>query len=363
MRVLHIGMSPNVGGLESFVKSMYENIKDDVTFDFVNIYDEPLAYEDYYKSCGSKIIKITPRRKNPYKSFKELKKIISNGNYDYIHYHCMTYCWPEPIIIGYKYGNKKVIVHSHLTGFNKNTILKEKILHFIGKCRINQSKILKLACGNEAGKWLFGNNNFVIINNGINQKLFKYSEKNRKEIREKYNFIESDIIIGHVGNFSYQKNYPLLIGIFVELLQKEKNFKLLLIGDHEKMSCELKELINSSGCSDKIILTGKIGDAYKYYSAMDLYIFPSHYEGLNISMIEAQCSGLQCFASNKLDPETNVGGYYTTIDIDSEANAIAQVILNKLDLSTRRDTVSISKNYLSDEAAKKLLAFYKKNQN
>ena len=145
------------------------------------------------------------------------------------------------------------------------------------------------------------------------------------------------------------------------MLDEKKCFKLLLIGDYEKMDSELRNQIESSGYSDRIILAGKIGDIYKYYSAMDLYVFPSHYEGLNISMIEAQCAGLQCFASNKLDSETNVGGYYTTIDIDADPKSISEIILDKLDTSINRESVSISKEYLSDEAAKKLLDFYKKN--
>lgn len=360
IRVLHIGMSPNYGGIESFVINMHRNINESIKFDFINIYNEKIAYQDEHVKLGSNIIEMTSRRKNPIKSNKELNKIISDGKYDYVHFHCMNYCWPNPIIVPQKYENTQVIVHSHLAGFDKNTPKKEKILHQIGKFRIKSTKFLRVACGEDAGNWLFKNQQFEIIENGINIKEYRFNETYRNNNRKKYGINDDDILIGHVGNFSYQKNYEYLIDVFYELYKINKKYKLMLIGDKNK-STEVLKKINEYKLKDNVIFTGIIRNVNECYSAMDLFLFPSHYEGLSIAMIEAQVSGLQCFCSNKLDKNTDIGGYVEFINIDDIAIDTAKKINKMYDKKIDRKSVVVPNNFSCEFSAKKLEKFYYKN--
>ena len=358
IRVLQVGMSTNYGGLESFIINMYRNIdRSKVQFDFINIYDDPLAYEDEYKKLGANIIKVTKRSDNPIKSHIELKNVINSGKYDFVHFHCMNFCWWDPILIaGKKNTNTRLIVHSHLTGFNDKTPIKEKILHNVGKLLTHNSNYICLSCGKKAGEWLFPRRKFIIINNGINVNKFSFSTIFRNEIRDKYNLKNNDIVIGHVGNFSYQKNYPYLLEVFKKLHYSNERYKLLLIGD-ERLAGDVKDFIRDNSLDNYVIFTGIVKDTYKYYSAMDIYLYPSYYEGLNISLIEAQCSGLPCFASNTLDPDTNVGGVYTSIDIRKPPEDIAAAI-NSSNYNYERSKIKIYSSYDVHLAAKKLEHVY-----
>lgn len=359
IKILHVGLSPNIGGLESFVHTLYMNInRTKIEFDFLNIYDEPIAFEDEYKELGSKIYYACSRKKNPIKSLMQIKKIFTENNFDYIHYHCMTYCWPDPIIIGCKYSHAQVIVHSHNTSFSTDSSIKEKILHEIGKRKIKKLRFLKVACGKEAGKWLF-DSDFTIFNNGIDVDKFSFNNRYREKIRKQYNIKKSDILIGHVGNFSTQKNYSFLLKCFTELLKLNNNYKLMLIGDETKAD-QVKEYIKENHLCKKIILTGLVSNSNEYYSAMDLFIFPSTREGFSIAMVEAQCSGVICFASNHLDNDTNVGGNYEIINIDEKAENVAQYINDKLKTDYNRN-ININAKYSSKESAKKIEQYYIKN--
>ena len=361
IKVLHIGMSPNYGGIESFTINMHKYIEKDIQFDFINIYDnEKIAFQDEHIRLGSKIFNISSRKKNPIKSYMELKKIIKREKYDFVHFHCMNFCWPEPILVCQNIKGVQSIVHSHLTGFNSNTSKKEKLLDKLGRIRVLHKNYLKLACGVDAGKWLFDKSNFQVINNGIDIEKYKYKSSFRKKIRDDLKLADEDIVIGHIGNFSYQKNYPYLIELFSELKKLNTNYKLLLIGDKNKAG-EVIELVEKNKLADQVIFTGIITNANEYYSAMDLFVFPSHYEGFSIAMIEAQASGLKCFCSDTLDKKTDISNNICFLDIKKPAIENAKLINDTYLISYDREKIKISDDFSSQKAAEILSNFYKKN--
>lgn len=361
IKVLHVGMSPNFGGLESFAINMHKYIDKDIIFDFINIYDnKKIAFQDEHIKLGSKILNIPSRKKNPIKSYIELKRIIKQEKYDFIHYHCMNFCWPEPILVCQNIKETQVIVHSHLTGFNSNTSKKEKVLDKLGRIRVLNKKYLKLACGEEAGKWLFNESNFQVINNGIDIEKYKYNEVFRKKIRNSLNLKENDIVIGHIGNFSYQKNYPYLIKLFIELKKINNSYKLLLIGDKNKAD-EVIEMIKKYKLTNHVIFTGTIINVNEYYSAMDLFVFPSYYEGFSIAMIEAQTAGLKCFCSDTLDKKTDISNNVYFFDINKSIMENAKLINNMYLIDYNREDIKISDDFSSKKSAKILSNFYKDN--
>ena len=365
IKVLHIGMSANYGGLESFVINMYRNMdKEKIQFDFIDTTNGNMAYKEEYIRYGSKIHNVVARKKNFIKSYCQLKKILVEGNYDYIHMHLMTYSWVEPIIIANKYcHNTKIIVHSHLTGFDKNTSIKEKLLHCIGKKRIKNINYIKLACGVETGIWLFGDdkNNFKVIEIGIAVDKYKYNEYFREKIRNKLGIKYDTVVFGHVGNFSYQKNYPALINIFNEYHKKNKNSKLLLLGQGTLMD-DVIDKVKKMNIYNDVIFIGMVKNVNEYYSAMDFFLFPSFYEGLSIAMIEAQTAGLNCYASKNIAKETDISGNVCFVDIYDSPSNIAEKLPCKIN-NKNRNEVSLDTRYDVKNASRKLLNVYEEENN
>ena len=219
IKVLVFGLSPNRGGIETYVYNTYKNLNHkDICFDFVDTSSasENLAYQDEFEKFGSNIYKITKRTNNLVKSYSEIKNIIKKNDYDYVHMHVMNYMWWEPIYLTNKYSSAKIIVHSHNSQIDKQQFIKNSILDYIGRFIVRNICFYKLACGYEAGKYLFKNENFEIMENGVDVGLYKFFNDYRKEIREKYEINEDCVLIGHVGNFYIAKNYPKLITIFEE---------------------------------------------------------------------------------------------------------------------------------------------------
>ena len=164
------------------------------------------------------------------------------------------------------------------------------------------------ACSKGAGEWLYGKNNnrVVIIKNAIDIERFAFNLAHRNKIRQQYK-ITDEFVIGHSGRLSHQKNHKFLLQIFNEILKINSKSRLLLVGDGELRE-ELINLANDLAIQEKIIFAGNKKNVNEYYSAMDVFVLPSFFEGLSVSLLEAQCNGLHCICSDILSEESNVTG-------------------------------------------------------
>lgn len=357
IKVLHIGLSSNTGGIETVVNTWVNQKPENIQFDFINLEDVPLAYEENFLNHDCEIYRITPRSKNPFQNKKELEDIIKNGNYDYVHHHVMSLSYLTPLEVVNELGSSKCILHSHT--IVSHLSLKYIILNIIGSIKIKHLKFLELACGKEAGFSMFNNNNFDVINNGIDFDKFKFDKTFRNEIRDKHKIKDNELIVGHIGRHGPQKNYPFIISSFGELVKINDNAKLILIGDVDKDD-EVQSLIKKYNLQDKVICTGKVSDTYKYYSAMDLFYMPSLYEGISVAMIEAQANGLPCIVSDNIAKESSISDLVQFIDIGNPKEAA--IILNTtLSTTHKRESSQINKEYDIKNTSKKMFEFYKEN--
>lgn len=363
IKVLVFGLSDNIGGMETYVYNAYRNMDHDkICFDFVTTLpiESSIAFEEYYKSTGSKIFHITKRTKSWFKSKQDIKKILSNNDYDYIHFHMMNYMWWEPIVLASKFTNSKIIVHSHNSKLDRQTYFKNILLDTIGRIKTSYIYTLNLACGEEAGRYLFRNKEFTIVENGVYVDRYKFNVRNRNEIRKEFKIENDSTLFGHVGNFYIAKNYPKLINIFEEYTKYDNKAKMILVGNYNN-NLEIVNLVNQKGLKDKVIFAGLRRDVEKFYSAFDIFLFPSFYEGLSISLIEAQISGLTCFASSTIDSASKISKRFSFIDIDSNSGDIAKYILNyELDNKLRSE-VEYDELYDIKNSSKKLQDYYKEN--
>ncbi|MCI8790870.1 MAG: glycosyltransferase family 1 protein [Lachnospiraceae bacterium] len=361
VKVLHIGLSSNYGGLETVVRNWWNIIKHDrkVGFDFLCNIEKDMAFSEDYISEGCHVHRITPRKRNSFRSYSDIVRILKEYDYDIIHFHMMSYAWFEPIIAAYKYSKAKIILHSHIVNNANNLVKKDYCLNLFGQTIIKFRNIpfYRLACGKDAGTAMFGNGDFFIIENGIDIDRFSFSEANRIEQRNLYGISDEEIVIGHVGNFSVNKNYPYLIDTFYELQKLNSKVKLLLIGDDQIAPC-IHERVNQLGINDKVIFTGMVKDTFKYYSAMDIFFFPSIREGLPVSLIEAQISGLSCIVSNAVTNECKITNSYYSFSLDDNPEKTAGQISELINTDHSRNIDIVDSAYDIRNAARKLLDYY-----
>lgn len=358
LRILQIGMTPNAGGIETFVMNYYRNIdKKEIQYDFINIYDKQLKNNDEIISLGGKIYKTTSYYKRPFKYMKELKKIINDGNYEIIHCNMSSAVFLWPLIAAKQSKAKIVIAHAHNSLSDKGVI--KAIIHKINKRFIPLFANRFVYCSSKAGEWFFSkrirkSKRYIKLNNAIDIDKFLYNEETRKKIRKANNIKDTTLVIGHVGRFVKVKNHTFLIDIFHSIKQKQADSKLILIGDGE-LEQKIKEKVANLNLQDDVLFIGTIDNVNEYMQAIDAFIFPSITEGLPFVGVEAQASGVNFFPSDSITKELNISKNINYISLDLPAEKWADIIL-KTNANTKRIQAyaEVSKNgfNIKDESIK-----------
>ena len=206
----------------------------------------------------------------------------------------------------------------------------------------------------------------IFIPNAIDCRLFAYNEKKRMELRRKLG-IEDKYVIGHVGRFHYAKNHEYLLHIFAELCKKEKlnedlknkkSFVLLLLGEGSGME-GARALAEELGIADRVYFLGNRDNIYDYYQAMDYFVYPSRYEGLPGTMVEAQASGLKCVMSDTICREVAVTELVHTMDIRADAALWADYIRETADYQRKSHVEEMQKaGFDVNGQAERMMAFY-----
>jgi len=311
VKVLHFVTLMNRGGQETFIMNMYRNIdKSNFQFGFLCSGEGNGDYDEEIRRLGGKIYHVNYENSSSklkhLRNYKKLKKSLSELSKEYhivhIHnYHAFDISRDAKAALAS--GFKKVIVHSHNTSVDGH--LK---LHQLFRNVISKLKVKRLACSEEAGRWMYNNNDFVVINNGIPVKIFTYDINARNKIREELG-IQDKFIVGHVGRFFPQKNHNWIVRVFSEYCKKNRDAILLLVGNGEMFN-EIKKLTEELGITEKVLFLGVREDTAALYSAMDVFFMPSLFEGFPLVGVEAQSSGLPCLFSDsltkKLDLTSNV---------------------------------------------------------
>ena len=357
IRVLHILNGLGSGGTESFIMNIYRNIdRSKVQFDFlIRSAKENLLVEEINSLGG--IVYITSEFPRHFqKNYKEINKFFkANKDYSIVHLHANALMYVKPLGIAKRYGVKCRIIHSHNTQTAKNPFYR--YIHRWNKKFISEKATDFLACSTMAGDWMF-NNTFKVINNAIDVKKFSYNELKRNQIRKKYN-IEGKFVIGNIGRFTHQKNHSFILDIFKEVYSMNKESVLMLVGTGELIN-EVKLKVKSLGLQDSVIFTGARNDIPDLLSSMDVFLLPSHFEGLGIVLIEAQASGLYCIASENVIPkEAKVTELLEFLPLTKSSKEWANIILDKNKL-TRQNTFNQIKNAGFDisNVAKDIEQFY-----
>lgn len=293
IRILHLpGTVSLKNGRMHVIMNIYRKIdKSKFQFDFLVTDMEEESFIDEIHSLGGKVYTVRKnQRNNFFILFRKLQNVLKQNDYKIIHYHA-TSQWGT-VLFGLKKTNvEQVIIHSHATVYSDSVI--KSIRNFIMSLPIFFSGTKFIAVTYEAGKGIFLRKKFKVIPNSIDTEKFKYNEQNRQIVRQRINIKNNAIVLGNVGRYSKQKSQLRLIEIFFDILKMDTNntWILLLIGQG-KLKKQLMDKTSQLGIEHKVILLHTQSDIDQYYSAMDIFCFPSTYEGFGMAALEAQSNGL-----------------------------------------------------------------------
>ena len=357
IRILHCVNKMERYGLETMLMNYYRNIdRTKVQFDFLTHRRTKGKYDDEIIKLGGKVY-YAPRLMpyNILKYRKYMKQFFEeHKEYKIVHSHIDTMSF-FPLREAKRNKVKYRISHSHTSKLDAD--LKYPIKLYC-KFAINKVANIRFSCGEKAGKFLYNNLDFSIINNAIDTDKFKYDEEKRKKVREKFHINNDEFVIGHVGRFIYIKNQKFLIDIFYEYLKINPNSKLLLVGTGEDENA-LRDKVNQLKINDKVMFLINRSDVNELYQAMDIFIMPSLFEGVPLVAIEAQSNGLPCILSEKISHEAKLCSNVTFMSLSDKPKCWVEKIF---EMGTKRNKQAVeeikNKKYDIKEEANNLMNFY-----
>ena len=363
IRILHSVSNMDRAGIETMLMNYYRHIdRKEVQFDFLCNKKKPGAYDEEIRSLGGKIYH-TPGL-NPFKYLTYLKYMkkffLENDCYRIVHAHNGAFV-VYPLFAAKVNGIENRISHVHSASFTVDYKWPLKIFckRFISLVTTN-----KWACGKVAAKFYYGDKAVLkgetkVINNAIEVERFIYNPEKREELRRKYN-LENNIVIGHAGRFSSQKNHTFLIDIFDEIRKINPNTRLVLLGDGE-LEDTIKEKVQRLNLTEYVLFLGNVKNVNEWYQAFDVFVLPSIWEGLPVVGVEAQAADLPCVFSEDITDEIKIISKTKFLNRDLEKVKWAQEILESAKIKERKDQREVIKDagYDIRYEAEKLVMLYK----
>lgn len=309
IRVLHCVTMMNRNGLENRLMDIYRNIdRNKIQFDFMTNREEDGQFDEEIKALGGKVYhmsRIAPKTFFTY--LRELQSFFAeHKEYKIVHSHLNTLStWP--LHAAKKAGVPVRIAHSRNASMDLN--LKALYKGF-SKLFINSQATDRFACSRAAGVWLFGEKQvqketFHVIPNAIQLDKFIFTGDKRNQVRKEFGIAEDELAVVCVARFSQQKNHAFLIKVFNEIHNIRPNSKLYLVGAGE-LENEIRNDVKNRSLEDAVVFVGSRSDVGDVLQGMDIFLFPSFYEGFGTVIIEAQCSNLPMIASDTIPSETKL---------------------------------------------------------
>lgn len=331
IKVLVLDTVMDRGGAETMMMNYLRNMdRSKVQLDFMVNREYKADYEDEIKELGGKIYRMCPMYPQNFGKYKrQIREFLkAHPEYQIIHSNL-----EERSYFALKEAKKLNIPvrisHSHNApkGFDLKSIVR-----YYFRARLKPQVTHMFTCGLEAGDWLYGKENrdkFIMQNNAIDAKAYEYNEEIEKKMRKEFD-LEGKFVIGHVGRFFPQKNHSFLIDIFNEVHKKDKDAILMLVGGGE-LKEEIENKVKSLGLENHVRFTGVRSDVNNIMQCFNVFILPSLFEGLPVTMVEAQAAGLKCIISDKVPKQCDITGNVQIIPLEKSPEKWAEEILKYKD--------------------------------
>lgn len=357
MKILVINTVPtDKNGITNVIFNYLKAIGNGINFDYVSINVPNAYYIELLKNNGATLYSFN--RKNVLEYLLSLFKIIKKNRYNAIHVHGNSHTVILELLAARIAGCKARIIHAHSTNCGSVSLHKLLAIPFNWLCTH------RLACGTMAGKFMFGNKPFIVVNNGVDVIKYSFNNQLRTSLREKLSLSDKETLIGHVGYFLPLKNQSFIVDVFAKLIKKNHNYHLILIGDGI-LRPEIEKKVEILGLKDKVTFTGNINNVSDYLNAIDIIVMPSLFEGLPLTLVEQQANGLQCIVSDTITKEADKTGNLSFLSLHVPIAEWVQTIedsncmQNREQRSIKAINAITKAGYNIQTEAKNLVDYYK----
>lgn len=328
-RILHVLGALELGGAESRIMDLYRCIdKEKMQFDFMIHTTKECYFNKEIRELGGNIYCVPCFRLYNYFSYKKAWKVFFEEHKEFqaVHGH-MTSTATIYLPVAKVGGVPITIAHARSAGVDKG--LKGKLTRFLRR-NLAKRTDLRIACSQIAAESVFGKKaadagEVKIIPNAIDLEQFNYDRAKREEMRKELG-VSNKWVIGHVGRFHYAKNHLYLIRIFAEIVKQNDDAVLMLLGDGDDRG-NAEAFVEELGLREKVLFMGNKKNVSDYYQAMDYVVFPSRYEGLPGTIVEAQAAGLRCLISDTIASEVACTDLVSYESIEKEPKVWAEVVI------------------------------------
>lgn len=357
IKVLHVLKELDAGGVERMLANYYAHVdQDQYRFDFMVFSSQEGMIEKTIKNTT--VHHVTAKEVDAKRHVKETNEVIKKGDYDIVHTHIDKMAI-VPLISAKLNKVPGRFAHSHMAVAKG---MKEKLTYPVIKALATDL----CACGIDAGRIRFGektyaSNKINIINNAIDIPRFTFKQAIRDKVRQELQLADDEVALCSVARFDYQKNHEYMLKVYHEYKKLNPKSKLYLLGTGE-LEQDIRGQIKEENIED-VIFMGTRDDVNEILQGMDVFLLPSRYEGLPVVLVEAQCTGIECFVSENITKEIKKtdGIYY--LDIDQDPANWAKAIIAKANLNKDRSTaykdIEVG-GYSIVKESKKLEAIYNK---
>ena len=332
VRVLQVLGGTSLGGAESRVMDSYRHLdRSRIQFDFCVHSQEEGFFDKEIESLGGHIYRVPRFQVVNWLAYRKAWKDLFREHPGYVAVHGhMTSTASIYLPIAKAAGVPLTIAHARSAGVDPG--LKGAMTRFLRR-NLGKKADVCLTCSRLAGEAVFGKKmveagRVTTVPNAIDAREFAFSEKKRKQKRTELGIGGQEFVIGHVGRFGHMKNHAFLLDVFAEICRKVPDSRLLLVGEGGLMD-SVREKAASLGLSDRVIFTGNQAQVADFYMAMDFFVFPSIFEGLPGSVIEAQAAGLRCLVSDSVTDEVLITPLAQARSLSDKASVWAQNVLER----------------------------------
>lgn len=299
MNILHVASIAGKGGVGRFIDELIRGI------------DNPCITQDVLSICRPVYYESPCHRYGPLvqgRGFRaslvgavRLGSFLRGHSYDAVHIHTNNSAGFAYAEAARGAGIKYRIVHSHNTSLGSGSSRAKYALDGALKKLLTDAPTIRLACSKDAGEFLFGQTEYTVVANGIDTARFAFSRDARATVRARYG-LDRCLVLGVCSNLSPEKNVQKSLHVLNALLRMEPKARMLIVGEGDEEQ-RLRQEAESLSLSASIVWVGMVPDPQNYYSAMDCLLMPSIYEGLPLSLVEAQANGLPALVSDRITRE------------------------------------------------------------
>ncbi|MBR5961732.1 MAG: glycosyltransferase [Clostridia bacterium] len=306
-RIFMVGYSGNKGGVETYIDQLTKALPE---YEFVlSLPEMTIDGKNWHR----------PPNRHHYVSYRLFwHRFFRENRFDAVYYNACDIVSIDMLRFAKRTGVPVRILHSHCTDnqqfINKRRSLPHRVSEQINRRMLDRYATHLLACSENAGKWMFGDRKYTVINNGIDPEKFRYREEARKAIREQYG-LGDHLLAGIVGRLSAQKNPAFVLKILKALFQLDPSARAVFAGDGP-LRGETIEEARKAGIQDRILFPGAVNNVAEWMSSMDVLLMPSLFEGLPFTLIEAQASGLPCVVSSTVTHEADLTGLVHFVELN-----------------------------------------------